>query len=125
MKLNNYFVLLIVMLSVISITLSPVFISPKSLDIPQVHKTVDENFYNNIEVEISQNFIQTDSLDGSQIVLGESKFPTVLIVLAHWCPHCRNEVREIATFFSDYSDERGEIIIDDVRFMSLVTSCLL
>ena len=71
MKLNNYFVLLIVMLSVISITLSPVFISPKSLDIPQVHKTVDENFYNNIEVEISQNFIQTDSLDGSQIVLGE------------------------------------------------------
>ena len=122
MKLNNYFVLLIVMLSVISITLSPVFISPKSLDIPQVHKTVDENFYNNIEVEISPNFIQTDSLDGSQIVLGESKFPTVLIVLAHWCPHCRNEVREIATFFSDYSDEQGEIIIDGVRFMSLVTS---
>ena len=122
MKLKNYFVLIIVLLVGTSMTVIPVLIPEKPLELTKIYKIVDENFYNNIDVEISQNIIKTDALDGSEIYLGESTHPTVLIVLAHWCPHCRNEVREISSFFTDSVDDQGNTVIDDVRFMSLVTS---
>tara|TARA_Y100000741_G_C18053984_1_gene477615 strand:+ start:441 stop:656 length:216 start_codon:yes stop_codon:yes gene_type:complete len=62
MKLKNYFVLIIVLLVGTSMTVIPVLIPEKPLELTKIYKIVDENFYNNIDVEISQNIIKTYSM---------------------------------------------------------------
>ena len=59
MKLKNYFVLIIVLLVGTSMTVIPVLIPEKPLELTKIYKIVDENFYNNIDVETLFKFIET------------------------------------------------------------------
>lgn len=60
--------------------------------------------------------IKAVGLDGEEIYIGGEGPTTLIMVLAHWCPHCRNEVRELAPFLND-SDS-----LDRVRMVTLLTS---
>ena len=44
------------------------------------------------------------SFDGSSVTIENDGRPKVLFFLAHWCPHCQNEVPVIV----DYLEEEGE-----------------
>ena len=66
-------------------------------------------------------YIEGTSLDGGrEIIFDDSDTNlnqnTIVIVLAHWCPHCRNEVRELSKYFNETEIPR------DVRITSLATS---
>ncbi len=60
--------------------------------------------------------VKAVGLDGEEIYIGGEGPTTLIMVLAHWCPHCRNEVRELAPFLND-SDS-----LDRVRMVTLLTS---
>ena len=55
-------------------------------------------------------------LDGEEIYIGGEGPTTLIMVLAHWCPHCRNEVRELAPFLNETDS------LDRVRMVTLLTS---
>ena len=55
-------------------------------------------------------------LDGEEIYIGGEGSTTLIMVLAHWCPHCRNEVRELAPFLNETDS------LDRVRMVTLLTS---
>ena len=67
-------------------------------------------------------YIEGTLLDGSkEIIFDDSNFgldsqSTVIIVLAHWCPYCRSEVRELSKYFIENE------IPETIRMISLVTS---
>lgn len=48
--------------------------------------------------------IRGASFDGSPVRVANDGRPKVLFFLAHWCPHCQNEVPVIV----DYLEEEGE-----------------
>jgi len=41
------------------------------------------------------------SFDGSPLVIEPSDNFTVIMFLAHWCPHCQDEVDELGPYFAD------------------------
>jgi|TARA_B110000263_G_C15250805_1_gene483991 thiol-disulfide isomerase/thioredoxin len=66
-------------------------------------------------------YIEGTLLDGErEIIFDDSDTSlnqtTIVIVLAHWCPHCRNEVRELSKYFNETE------IPKNVRITSLATS---
>lgn len=60
--------------------------------------------------------IKAFGLDGSEIFIGGEGPTTLIMVLAHWCPHCRNEVRELSAFLGESE------AMDRVRMITLLTS---
>lgn len=40
-------------------------------------------------------------LDGGEIVIGEVGEPTIIMFLAHWCPHCQNEVPRVTGYLAE------------------------
>jgi len=60
--------------------------------------------------------VKAVGLDGEEIYIGGEGPTTLIIVLAHWCPHCRNEVRELAPFLNETDS------LDRVRMVTLLTS---
>ena len=94
----------------------------------------DSDFYSNVTVEIQGDalpplrdqgdsaigtkapIIKGISLEGDEIYIGEEGYYNLIIVLAHWCPHCRNEVRELTKFFKEVD------IPSNLKLISLATS---
>ena len=94
----------------------------------------DSDFYSNVTVEIQGDalpplrdqgdsaigtkapIIKGISLEGDEIYIGEEGYYNLIIVLAHWCPHCRNEVRELTNFFKEVD------IPSNLKLISLATS---
>ena len=60
--------------------------------------------------------VKAVGLDGEEIYIGGEGPTTLIMVLAHWCPHCRNEVRELAPFLNETDS------LDRVRMVTLLTS---
>ena len=95
----------------------------------------EEGFYRDVKVQIRGKYLPKlvqgyeDSalgwaapevkgvgLDGEEIYIGGEGSTTLIMVLAHWCPHCRNEVRELAPFLNETDS------LDRVRMVTLLTS---
>ena len=94
----------------------------------------DPDFYSNISVEIQGDalpplgdrgdsaigtkapIIRGISLEGDEIYIGGEGYYSLIIVLAHWCPHCRNEVRELTKFLKDVE------VPSNLKLISLATS---
>ena len=94
----------------------------------------DLDFYSDITVEIqgeplsalreqfdsaigaSAPLVKAITLDGDEVYVGGEGYFNLIIVLAHWCPHCRNEVREL----TDYLKEAD--IPGNLKIYSLATS---
>ena len=48
--------------------------------------------------------ISGESFDGSQITIGEpTDGPTMVVFLAHWCPHCNDEIPELISLYDEGS----------------------
>jgi len=94
-----------------------------------------EGFYENAKVQIRGKYlpelvpgyqdtslglqapeIKGTGLDGGEIYIGGEGPTTLVMVLAHWCPHCRNEVRELSPFLNETDS------LDRVRIVTLLTS---
>ena len=41
--------------------------------------------------------------DGAAVIIGPTGMPQVVVVLAHWCPHCQAEVPRIVSWLRDNS----------------------
>lgn len=54
--------------------------------------------------------------DGDQITVPEAGRPTIVLLLAHWCPHCQAEVPVV----QDWVDDGG--LPDDVDLVAVATS---
>ena len=94
----------------------------------------NSDFYSNVTVEIQGDalpplrdqgdsaigtkapVIKGISMEGDEIYIGEEGYYNLIIVLAHWCPHCRNEVRELTKFFKEVD------IPSNLKLISLATS---
>ena len=95
----------------------------------------EEGFYRDVKVQIRGKYLPKlvqgyeDSalgwaapevkgvgLDGEEIYIGGEGSTTLIMVLAHWCPHCRNEVRELAPFLNETDS------LNRVRMVTLLTS---
>ena len=55
-----------------------------------------------------------EGLDGSEIVIGQPDEPTIIMFLAHWCPHCQVEVPSVRQYLEE-NDVSG------VTFISVAT----
>ncbi|MFL2759504.1 MAG: TlpA family protein disulfide reductase [Dehalococcoidia bacterium] len=94
-----------------------------------------EGFYENAKVQIRGKYlpelvpgyqdtalglqapeIKGSDLNGGDIYVGGEGPTTLIMVLAHWCPHCRNEVRELSPFLNETDS------LDRVRIVTLLTS---
>ena len=82
----------------------------KGLPLPYVREKFDP------AVGLKSPTVESVLLDGTPVFIGGEGPTTILMVLAHWCPHCRNEVRELTKHFSD------EGLPETVRVMSLATA---
>jgi len=60
--------------------------------------------------------INGETFDGSALTIGPSGEPTIIMVVAHWCPHCQREV----PFLQSWLDANGEP--EGVRLVALATS---
>ena len=95
----------------------------------------EDGFYENAKVQIRGKYlpelvpgyqdtaiglqapeIKGTDLDGGEIYVGGEGPTTLIMVLAHWCPHCRNEVRELSPFINETDS------LDRIRIVSLLTS---
>ena len=95
----------------------------------------EEGFYRDVKVQIRGKYlpklvqgyedsalgwaapeVKAVGLDGEEIYIGGEGPTTLIMVLAHWCPHCRNEVRELAPFLNETDS------LDRVRMVTLLTS---
>jgi thiol-disulfide isomerase/thioredoxin len=56
------------------------------------------------------------SLEGKDIYIGEEGYYHLIIILAHWCPHCRNEVRELTNYLKETE------IPSNLQIISLATA---
>ncbi len=54
--------------------------------------------------------------DGNPVELHSTGKPTAIVFLAHWCPHCQREVKDLGTWLSEGS------LPDDVALLSVATS---
>lgn len=58
-----------------------------------------------LSVGVASPIVSGESFDGTPIVLGApTANPTMIVFLAHWCPHCNDEVPELISL-----DEAGQI----------------
>ena len=87
-----------------------VSVEVKGLPLPYVREKFDP------AVGLKSPTVESVLLDGTPVFIGGEGPTTILMVLAHWCPHCRNEVRELTKHFSD------EGLPETVRVMSLATA---
>jgi len=55
------------------------------------------------------------TFDGTLISIGDDGKPKIIVFLAHWCPHCQNDVKEL----TPYIDENG--LPPGVEFYSVAT----
>ena len=55
------------------------------------------------------------SFDGSEVRIEPSTRFTVLMFLAHWCPHCQDEVESLGPYFA------GEPLPDNVAAFAIAT----
>ena len=60
--------------------------------------------------------INGETFDGSALSIGPSGEPTIIMVVAHWCPHCQREV----PFLQSWLDTNGAP--EGVRLVALATS---
>lgn len=62
--------------------------------------------------EVSKFNLQT--LDGKKVestsILNNGK-PTLFIVAAEWCPHCKEEAPEIERFYNEYRDKVNVMVV--------------
>ncbi len=56
-----------------------------------------------------------ESIDGEPITVGGTGEPQVLAFMAHWCPHCQNELPRLV----EYMD--AGVVPDDVRMVAIST----
>ena len=56
------------------------------------------------------------SLEGKDIYIGGEGYYHLIIILAHWCPHCRNEVRELTNYLKETE------IPSNLQIISLATA---
>lgn len=52
----------------------------------------------------------TNKKVSSNEFLGNDK-PTLVVVAAEWCPHCRVELPEVERFYTDYKDKVNVVVI--------------
>lgn len=55
-------------------------------------------------------------LDGAPLTIGPDDGPAAIIILAHWCPHCRAEVPRLVDYLA------GTPMPDGVRLVAISTS---
>lgn len=55
-------------------------------------------------------------INGEKSIIGTSGTPTIIIILAHWCPYCRNEVRDLSPYLK-YLEQ-----IEEVKIVTILTS---
>ena len=60
--------------------------------------------------------IEGETFDGSPLTIGPSGEPTIIMVVAHWCPHCQREVPFLQSWLNDNGAPEG------VRLVALATS---
>jgi thiol-disulfide isomerase/thioredoxin len=60
--------------------------------------------------------VDGQTFDGSKITIGPDGKPQVILVVAHWCPHCQAEVPRI----QDWLDTNG--MPDDVKLTAIATA---
>lgn len=122
----------------------PLYLTATSIPVEDTTSTIDlsemfldhypRDYYEKIEVEITgknlppRGRLRSDPgrglaspkirgilLDGSTTTIGGEGPVTLVIVLAHWCPYCQKEVKEL----SEYIHEVG--LPPDVRLLSVST----
>jgi len=54
-------------------------------------------------------------LDGNPITIGSPDEPTILLFLAHWCPHCQQEVERLSPWLKENE-------LEGVDFKAIATS---
>ena len=47
------------------------------------------------------------SFDGGNVILPVAGTPTVVVFLAHWCPHCRNDAPQVQSWINSSGMTRG------------------
>lgn len=60
--------------------------------------------------------IEGETFDGSPLTIGPSGEPTIIMVVAHWCPHCQREV----PFLQSWLEANGAP--EGVRLVAIATS---
>lgn len=60
--------------------------------------------------------IEGETFDGSPLTIGPTGEPTIIMVVAHWCPHCQREV----PFLQSWLDANGAPT--GVRLVAIATS---
>lgn len=72
--------------------------------------------YQDTAIGLKAPEIKGKGLDGVDVYIGGEGPTTLIMVLAHWCPHCRNEVRELSPFLNETDS------LNRVRMITLLTS---
>lgn len=60
--------------------------------------------------------IEGETFDGSRLTIGPSGEPTIIMVVAHWCPHCQREVPFLQSWLNANGAPEG------VRLVAIATS---
>ena len=60
--------------------------------------------------------ITGETFDGSPLTIGPSGEPTIIMVVAHWCPHCQREVPFLQSWLNANGAPEG------VRLVAIATS---
>lgn len=55
--------------------------------------------------------VRGESFDGNPISIGSDQRPTLVIVMAHWCPHCQAEVPRIVEWTRERSVPEGVSVV--------------
>ncbi len=62
--------------------------------------TFDKSLATDPAVGMTLPTMTGDDLDGQPLTIAPSGNPQMIVYLAHWCPHCQNEVPELVTWLS-------------------------
>lgn len=60
--------------------------------------------------------IEGETFDGTRMTIGPTGEPTIIMVVAHWCPHCQREVPFIQSWLNTNGAPEG------VRLVAIATS---
>jgi thiol-disulfide isomerase/thioredoxin len=60
--------------------------------------------------------IEGETFDGTKVTIGSSGEPTIIMVIAHWCPHCQREVPFLQSWLTANGAPEG------VRLVAIATA---